>query len=127
MSDEFKLDGARTAPEMGDAGEFFADLIDHLTAELMARGGLSQQDAVTCVNDIILKLSEAFAGEYLYVSKKPQVFARQMAMYADLQYMPGYDVDKKYKVSRGYSAKVKAQILAKRQHRQQLRLPLNKT
>lgn len=121
--EEFKLDGARPAPKVSDSGEFFADLIDHLSAELMALG-LSQPKAIKRVNGIILRLSETFAGEYLYVSKKPQIFARQMAMYADLDYMPVYDVDKKYQVSRGYSSRVKAQILAKRQHRQQLRLQL---
>ncbi len=123
MGREFKLDGARLAPDTGDVGEFFGDMIDHLRLKLIEEG-YSNESANKLIYDIVLKLSETFAGQPFYVTKKPIVFARQMAMYADLQYMNHRDVDKKYGVSRGYSLKVAEKIRKRRQEREQLRLDI---
>lgn len=119
----FALDGERKAPDTGDLGEFFGDLIDHMRAKLLA-DGYDNQAANDLINKVVLDLSETFAGQPFYVTKKPKVFARQMAMYADLQYMNHKDVDKKYGVSRGYSLKVAQQIRERRTEREQLRLDL---
>ena len=107
--------------EVGDTGEFFASFIELLQAELV-KNGVPKESSSTVVSKVVCELSQAFAGETFYISKKPAVFARQMAMYADLQTMPHYDVDKKYGVSRGYSLKVAQQINAQRKHREQLKL-----
>ncbi len=106
--------------EVGGTGEFFASFIELLQAELVKHGG-AEDNSSTIVSKVVFELSQAFAGETFYISKKPAVFARQMAMYADLQTMPHYDVDKKYGVSRGYSLKVAQQINAQRKHREQLK------
>lgn len=106
--------------EVGDTGEFFASFIELLHADLV-KHGVARESASTIVSKVVCQLSQAFAGETFYISKKPAVFARQMAMYADLQTMPHYDVDKKYGVSRGYSLKVAQQINAQRKHREQLK------
>lgn len=106
--------------EVGDTGEFFASFIELLQAELV-KHGVAEDNSSTIVSKVVFELSQAFAGETFYISKKPAVFARQMAMYADLQTMPHYDVDKKYGVSRGYSLKVAQQINAQRKHREQLK------
>lgn len=106
--------------EVGDTGEFFASFIELLQAELV-KNGVPKESSSTVVSKVVCELSQAFAGETFYISKKPAVFARQMAMYADLQTMPHYDVDKKYGVSRGYSLKVAQQINAQRKHREQLK------
>lgn len=106
--------------EVGATGEFFASFIELLQAELVKHGG-AEDNSSTIVSKVVFELSQAFAGETFYISKKPAVFARQMAMYADLQTMPHYDVDKKYGVSRGYSLKVAQQINVQRKHREQLK------
>lgn len=107
--------------QVGDTGEFFASFIELLQSELVKKG-VEASKASGIVSFIVCELSNAFAGETFYITKKPAIFARQMAMYADLQTMPHYDVDKKYGVSRGYSLKVAQQIDQKRQHREQLQL-----
>lgn len=123
MSDTFEL----TPPppieelaEVGDAGEFFASFIELCFAGLV-KNGVADSDASTIVSKLVCQLSIAFAGETFYIAKKPAIFARQLAMYADLQTMPHYDVDKKYGVSRGYSLKVAQQIDGKRHQREQLK------
>ena len=107
-------------PNIGVAGEFFAGFMEFLKASLLTNG-IDETHARDFVIKVVYELSQAFAGDTFYVTKKPVVFARQMAMYADLQTMPHYDVDKKYGVSRGYSLKVAQQIDAQRKHREQLK------
>lgn len=97
-------------------------MIDYLSDAFKAQS-LPQVDAAKSANDIVLKLSMDFAGETIYVNKKPQVFVRQMAMYADLQVMPSAEVDRKYGVSKGYSLKVAKKIKQQRQMRPQLQFP----
>ncbi len=125
MSKSFKLDGSQPAPDLSDAGEFFADLSDH-TRELLISRGISEYDALNIVNDLILHLAQTFHGEGFYVTKKPVVFARQMAAYADLRHMHYKDVDLKYGWSQGYSLKLAQKIKEKRQRREQLRLAFKK-
>lgn len=108
-------------PDIGVAGEFFGGFIEFLKASLLTCG-IDETDARDITIKVVHELSQAYAGDTFYVTKKPLVFARQMAMYADLQTMPHYDVDKKYGVSRGYSLKVAQQIDAQRKHREQLKL-----
>lgn len=122
MSESFKLDGSQPAPEINDAGEFFADLADH-SRELLTARGISEPDAVSIVNDLILHLAQTFHGESFYVTKKPMEFARQMAALADLRHMHYKDVDLKYGWSSGYSLKLAKQIKEKKQRREQLKLP----
>lgn len=121
MSELFKLDGSQPAPELNDAGEFFADLSDHVVEALIAEG-IGQQKALKIVADLILHLAKTFHGESFYVTKKPLDFAKQMAALADLRYMPYKDVDIKYGWSRGYSLKLAQQIKEKKQRREQLKL-----
>lgn len=121
MSESFKLGGSQPAPEINDAGEFFADLGDH-SRELLVAHGVSQADAVSIVNKLILHLAKTFHGQSFYVTKKPLEFARQMAALADLQYMHYKDVDLKYGWSQGYSLKLAQQVKERKQHREQLRL-----
>lgn len=124
MSDTFELTSAPPIEELaavGDTGEFFASFIEILQADLV-KHRVSATDASDIVSQVVCRLSLAFAGETFYISKKPAVFARQMAMYADLQTMPHYDVDKKYGVSRGYSLTIAKKIDDLRKHRDQLRL-----
>ena len=124
MSDTFELTSAPPIEEpaaVGDTGEFFASFIELLQADLV-KHSVNAVDASNIVSQVVCRLSLAFAGETFYISKKPAVFARQMAMYADLQTMPHYDVDKKYGVSRGYSLTIAKKIDDLRKHRDQLRL-----
>ena len=124
MSDTFELTSAPPIEELaavGDTGEFFASFIELLQAALV-KHSVNAVDASNIVSQVVCRLSLAFAGETFYISKKPAVFARQMAMYADLQTMPHYDVDKKYGVSRGYSLTIAKKIDDLRKHRDQLRL-----
>ena len=124
MSDTFELTSAPPLEELaavGDTGEFFASFIELLQADLV-KHSVNAVDASNIVSQVVCRLSLAFAGETFYISKKPAVFARQMAMYADLQTMPHYDVDKKYGVSRGYSLTIAKKIDDLRKHRDQLRL-----
>ena len=125
MSNElFELTNTPPIEELaavGDTGEFFASFIELLQDNLV-KLDITATDASKIVSQITCQLSCAFAGETFYISKKPAVFARQMAMYADLQTMPHYDVDKKYGVSRGYSLTIAKKIESKRKHREQLRL-----
>ena len=124
MSDTFVLTSAPPIEELaavGDTGEFFASFIELLQADLV-KHSVNAVDASNIVSQVVCRLSLAFAGETFYISKKPAVFARQMAMYADLQTMPHYDVDKKYGVSRGYSLTIAKKIDDLRKHRDQLRL-----
>ena len=124
MSDTFKLTSTPPIEELaavGDTGEFFASFIELLQADLV-KHSVNAVDASNIVSQVVCRLSLAFAGETFYISKKPAVFARQMAMYADLQTMPHYDVDKKYGVSRGYSLTIAKKIDDLRKHRDQLRL-----
>ncbi len=124
MSDTFELTSAPPIEELaavGDTGEFFASFIELLQADLV-KHSVNAVDASNIVSQVVCRLSLAFAGETFYISKKPAVFARQMAMYADLQTMPHYDVDKKYGVSRGYSLTIAKKIDDLRKHRDQLRL-----
>ena len=124
MSDTFELTSAPPIEELaavGDTGEFFASFIELLQADLV-KHSVNAVDASNIVSQVVCRLSLTFAGETFYISKKPAVFARQMAMYADLQTMPHYDVDKKYGVSRGYSLTIAKKIDDLRKHRDQLRL-----
>ena len=124
MSDTFELTSAPPIEELaavGDTGEFFASFSELLQADLV-KHSVNAVDASNIVSQVVCRLSLAFAGETFYISKKPAVFARQMAMYADLQTMPHYDVDKKYGVSRGYSLTIAKKIDDLRKHRDQLRL-----
>ena len=124
MSDTFELTSAPPIEELaavGNTGEFFASFIELLQADLV-KHSVNAVDASNIVSQVVCRLSLAFAGETFYISKKPAVFARQMAMYADLQTMPHYDVDKKYGVSRGYSLTIAKKIDDLRKHRDQLRL-----
>ena len=124
MSDTFELTSAPPIEELaavGDTGEFFASFIELLQADLV-KHSVNAVDASNIVSQVVCRLSLAFAGETFYISKKPAVFARQMAMYADLQTIPHYDVDKKYGVSRGYSLTIAKKIDDLRKHRDQLRL-----
>lgn len=124
MSDTFELTSTPPIEELaavGDTGEFFASFIELLQADLVKRG-IAAIDASNIVSQVVCRLSLAFAGETFYISKKPAIFARQMAMYADLQTMPHYDVDKKYGVSRGYSLTIAKKIEGQRKHRHQLKL-----
>lgn len=105
--------------EIGDPGEFFASFIELLQGNLV-KHGMEAKQASHLVSQIVCELALSFKGETFYIAKKPAVFARQMAMYADLQTMPHYDVDKKYGVSRGYSLKVAKQINDKRKQREDL-------
>ncbi len=66
-------------------------------------------------------MSETFAGESFYVTKKPKVYAQWMRVYSELQYMPHYMVDKKHGYSRGYSLKIAQKIKERKQEREQLR------
>ncbi len=124
MSDSFELTCTPPIEELaaiGDTGEFFASFIELLQADLV-KHSIEASDASTIVSQVVCRLSLAFAGETFYISKKPAIFARQMAMYADLQTMPHYDVDKKYGVSRGYSLTIAKKIESQRKHRDQLKL-----
>ena len=124
MSDTFELTSTPPIEELaavGDTGEFFASFIELLQADLI-KHSIKASDASTIVSQVVCQLSLAFAGETFYISKKPAIFARQMAMYSDLQTMPHYDVDKKYGVSRGYSLTIAKKIDDLRKHRDQLRL-----
>lgn len=107
--------------KINDAGEFFADFIDILQAQLTERN-IDENVASKMVSEIVHNLALAFSGETFYVSKKPLTFAKQMAMYNDLRHMQSSDVDKKYGVSTGYSLKIKKMIDDKRYHREQLKL-----
>ncbi len=120
----FKLNGQQPAPQLNDAGEFFAALGDH-ARELLIKRGVASNEATEIVNDLILHLAETFAGEGFYVSKKPVVFAKQMAALMDLRHMHYKDVDLKYGYSRGYSLKLAEQYKAKKQRREQLQLSFN--
>lgn len=124
MSDTFKLTSTPSIDEIsevGDTGEFFASFIELLQADLV-KHSIKASDASNIVSQVVCQISLAFAGETFYISKKPAILARQMAMYADLQTMPHYDVDKKYSVSRGYSLTIAKKIDDMRKHRDQLRL-----
>ena len=124
MSDAFELTSTPPIEELaavGNTGEFFASFIELLQCNLVNHS-IEASDASNIVSQVVCKLSLAFAGETFYISKKPAILARQMAMYADLQTMPHYDVDKKYGVSRGYSLTIAKKIDDMRKHRDQLRL-----
>lgn len=120
---DFQLGIKIEDPEPGDAGEFFADLADHTFTSLVDQG-IDYGKATDIVSSLLVKLSETFAGEKIYISKQPQVFARWMSAYNDLRTMDYRDVDKKYGWSQGYSLRVQKKIRQRRQHRSQLRLPL---
>ncbi len=124
-NETFKLNGQQPAPQLNDAGEFFADLGDH-ARELLVKRGIATDEATGIVNDLILHLAETFCGEGFYVTKKPVVFAKQMAALMDLRYMHYKDVDLKYGWSRGYSLKLAEQYKAKKQRREQLQLSFSK-
>ena len=74
-----------------------------------------------------MRLSQAFAGEKIYITKNPANFARWLCAYHDLRYMDYRDVDRKYGWSQGYSLKIKEKIQALMQRRTQLRLPIEKS
>ncbi len=103
-----------------NCGEFFADFIDH-TSLYLEKLGISEDKANNAALNIATQLSETFSGETFYVSKKPKIFAKQLAMYNDLKHMHYADVDKKYGVSKGYSLKVAQKINAARKHRRELK------
>ncbi|WP_230660417.1 Mor transcription activator family protein [Psychrobacter sp. I-STPA10] len=124
MSEQFELTSMPSieqVADVGNIGSFFASFIELLQAELV-KFGIKATDASRIVSQVVCQLSQAFAGESFYITSKPAVFARHMAMYADLQTMPSYDVDRKYGVSRGYSLTVAKQIDSKRKRRDQLKL-----
>lgn len=106
-------------PEINDCGEFFADFIDHVTDSLKA-DGLSEEKAGNIAINTAVKLAETFSGESFYVSRKPKIFARQLAMYNDLKRMHYADVDKKHGVSQGYSLKIAKKIREQQKHRKNL-------
>ena len=106
---------------ISDTGEFFASFIELLQADLV-KHNIRPTDASKIVSHIVCKLASAFSGETFYVSRKPLMIARQMAIYADLQTMKHRDVDKKYGVSNGYSLTIAKKIDDMRKHRDQLRL-----
>lgn len=120
---DFQLGIKIDDPEPGSAGEFFAELADHTFTSLIDQG-IDYGDATDIVSSLLVKLSETFAGEKIYITKQPQVFARWMSAYNDLRTMDYKDVDKKYGWSQGYSLRVQQKIRQLRQHRSQLRLPL---
>lgn len=103
-----------------NCGEFFADFIDFVTYSLKA-DGLSEEKAGEMAVNAAVSLAETFSGESFYVSRKPKIFARHLAMYNDSKRMAYADVDKKYGVSRGYSQKIAKKIKDKRNHRKNLR------
>ncbi len=105
----------------GNVGEFFASFIAIQQQQLIDQG-IDEAKAKKMVSHMVYNLSVAFGGETFYVTKKPQVFARQMQIYSDLKTMPSSDVDKKYGLSQGYSLKIKKEIDEKIYHRQQLTL-----
>ncbi len=107
--------------DVGNTGEFFAEFIDLLQYAL-AQQKIDDKKSDKIVSHLVYKLAETFAGEPFYISRKPTIFAKQMAMYADLKRMKSSDVDKKYGVSKGYSLKIKKMIDDKRFHREQLKL-----
>lgn len=120
----FKLESAPPIEELtavGDTGEFFASFIELLQINLV-KHNLAPKTASVIVSQIVCDIVSAFAGEAFYVSKKPLMLARQMAIYADLQIMPHYDVDKKYGVSHGYSLTIAKNIDDMRRQRDQLKL-----
>ncbi len=51
-NETFKLNGQQPAPQLNDAGEFFADLGDH-ARELLVKRGIATDDATGIVNDLI--------------------------------------------------------------------------
>ncbi len=107
-------------PKMNECGEFFADFIDHV-ADSLEDAGLTEEKAGDVAVDTAVRLSKVFAGQMLYVTKRPQVFQRQLCMYNDLKRMKHTDVDKKYGVCVGYSLKVAKQINDARKRRQALK------
>ena len=124
MFNNFQLTSAPSVDNLtkvGDTGEFFAIFIELITKNCVEHG-IEPSLTSTIAGEIICQLSFALSGETFYISRKPAILARQMAMYADLQTMPHYDVDKKYGVSRGYSLTIAKKIDDLRKHRDQLRL-----
>lgn len=122
--DSFELTITPPIEEMeaiSDTGEFFASFIELLQADLI-KHNLTPTDASNIVSQIVCNLASGFAGETFYVSSKPLMIARQMAIYADLQTMRHRDVDRKYGVSRGYSLTIARKIDAMRKRRDQLKL-----
>ncbi len=107
-------------PNINNAGDFFSDFIDHCINGLQEQG-LDENTATNITLDITTKLSNAFSGQTFYVSKKPAIFARQMAIYIDLKHMSSADVDRKYGVSAGYSQKINKQIKKMKQQRVELK------
>lgn len=106
--------------DISGTGDFFVSFINFLMSQLQAKG-LSKDEATDTAIDISTELSRTFSGETFYISRKPAVLARQMAIYADLQRMPHYDVDMKYGVSRGYSLALAKELELKRERKTQLK------
>lgn len=118
----FKLGLSIADPEIDRSGEFFADLADHTYNHLIEH--IEPDTAQAIVNSLLAELSKTFAGEKIYITRKPAIFARWMQAYNDLRYMHYLDVDRKYGWSDGYSLRIQDKISKMRKHRQQLRLPL---
>lgn len=121
MTEEFEL----TPPledltSLGETGEFFASLIDLMQGTLKKQG-LDEDKASRLVSKCVCEIAEAYSGETFYVTRKPAIFIKHLAMYADSKRMPHYDVDRKYNVSRGYCSAVVRQIDYIRHHREQLK------
>lgn len=90
-------------------GEFFNEFIGY-ASESFLEAGLTEENASKIALSLMAKLCETFRGETFYVSRKPEVFVKQMLMYHDLKTMLPKDVDIKYGVSMGYSLKIKRKI-----------------
>lgn len=121
---EFEWGKSIPDPEIDRSGEFFADMADHLYSQLTVEARLSEDKAHAVVDSVIVHLSQTFAGEKFYVSRRPAMFAKWLQAYNDLRHMHYLDVDRKYGWSDGYSLRVQQKIREMRQHRNQLRLPL---
>lgn len=124
MTGDFQWGVSIPAPDISEAGEFFAALSDHMYAELTGQG-IDAHIAAKAIHATLARLSETFAGEKLYVNKNPATFARWMQAYNDLRTMPYRDVDRKYGWSAGYSLIVKQRIQEMMLRRHQLRLPID--
>ena len=124
--DNFKWGVSIPEPRFDVSGEFFAALADHLHAILTSEG-ITEATASKAIHETLVRLSQAFAGEKIYITKNPANFARWLCAYHDLRYMDYRAVDRKYGWSQGYSLKIKEKIQALMQRRTQLRLPIEKS
>lgn len=99
--------------ETSPAADFIKTLGTHLYSGLIV-AGTDEKLALTSTETALVATLETFAGDTVYIAKKPLVEARQAQALEDLKYMPAHEVDRKHGFSRGYVAKLKRRKLAEK-------------